>query len=113
MNIRLIRALFLAILTALSGTLIADDEREENPESSNSELDVEESARCVNSRTIKRTSVIDDRNIVFYMRGSRIYINVLPRECRGLSHQRRFSYTTVTRSLCNSDSIRILRETGF
>ena len=38
MNIRLIRALFLAILTALSGTLIADDEREENPESSNSEL---------------------------------------------------------------------------
>ena len=113
MNIRLKKALFLAILTALSGTLIADDEREENLESNNSELDVEESARCVNSRTIKRTSVIDDRNIVFYMRGSTIYLNVLPRECRGLSHQRRFSYTTVTRSLCNSDSIRVLRETGF
>ena len=113
MNNRWKRVFFLAILTSLPAALIADDEADEKLESSKSELDVEESERCVNSRTIKRTAVLDDRNIVFYMRGSKIYINVLPRECRGLSHQRRFSYTTVTRSLCNSDSIRILRGTGY
>jgi hypothetical protein len=113
MNIRWKQAFFLAILTSLPAMSIADEEPDENLENNRSELDVEESARCVNSRTIKRTSVIDDRNIVFYMRGSKVYINVLPRECRGLSHQRRFSYTTVTRSLCSSDSIRVLRETGY
>ena len=99
----LLLALILLPLTAAPLSLA--DEIEDDDEYSEAE-------RCINSRTIKSTTVIDDRNIVFYMRGSKIYRNILPRPCRGLSTQRRFSYTTVTRSLCDSDSIRILRETG-
>lgn len=68
--------------------------------------------RCINSRAIRRTDVIDDVNIVFYMRGSKIYLNTLPSACKGLSHERRFTYETFARSLCVLDKIKVLMDSG-
>ncbi len=70
------------------------------------------SKRCLNARSIRRTDVIDDNHVVFEIQGRRLFLNVLPKSCTGLSQNRRFSYEISTRSLCAHDKIRILREAG-
>jgi len=85
-------------------TLFADETSED--------IDDKDARRCINVRTLKRTEVIDDNHILFYMSGNTVYINRLPRACTGLSRERRFSYTTSSRSLCSFDSIRVLSDLG-
>ena len=80
---------------------------------SRGEANDEESKRCVNSRTIKRTGIVSDNHIVFYLRGGKIYLNTLPRTCTGLSRERRFAYETHTSSLCEFDLINVLLDSGF
>ena len=76
-------------------------------------VDDGETIRCINSRTIRSTDVINDSNVVFHMQGRKIYLNTLPRSCRGLSRERRFSFVTHTRSLCESDRISVLKDSGL
>ena len=47
---------------------------------------------CVSLSRVSRTKVIDDNTILFYMRGRRIYRNILDRECPGLEREGRFTY---------------------
>ena len=77
------------------------------------EVEDEEARRCIQARTIRQTHVLDDLNIFFYMRGKAIYHNILPRQCKGLSRDRRFSYTSSVNRLCYLDSIRILHDSGW
>jgi hypothetical protein len=78
------------------------------------DVDVEDdnTEKCINARILKRTDVVDDQHILFYMPGSKVYLNILPSLCKGLSRERRFSYTTLNRSLCRFDSIRVLSDFG-
>ena len=69
--------------------------------------------RCINSRFIRSTTVENDRNIVFFMRGKKIYLNTLPRPCRGLSREGRFSYVSYMNNLCRSDRINVMYDSGF
>ena len=71
-----------------------------------------ESVRCVSLTRIARTEVIDDRHIAFYLRGGDILVNRLPRECRSLARENRFSYRTSTGQLCSIDSITVLSNFG-
>jgi hypothetical protein len=91
---------------ALSGAIPAvaqDDEPE-----------IKEDVRnCINLRTLRRTDVIDDRTVLFYMRGRTVYLNMLPRQCGGLAREGRFSYTTSIGSLCSQDSIRVLYGSAY
>lgn len=68
--------------------------------------------RCINTRTIRTTKVMDDLNLLFYTRGKTVYLNRLPRQCHGLSREQRFSYRTTSGNLCNLDMIRILYRSG-
>ncbi len=70
------------------------------------------SERCVNLAALDSTEIIDDRNILFYMRGDQIYRNVLPRRCFGLQRNDAFSYRTNARQLCNVDTITVLQPFG-
>lgn len=97
----------LALLLAFPALLLADDEREQD------EIDREEGIRCIQTRSIRSTDVLNDSNIVFRMQGNRYYHNTLPRRCNGLSRERRFSYTTHSQSLCANDLITILSDSGF
>ncbi len=56
---------------------------------------------------------MDDLNILFYTTGKKIYRNILPRQCNGLARSGRFSYTTLSGSLCNFDTIRIMDDYGM
>lgn len=72
----------------------------------------QQSKRCINSRTIRRTDVVNDDIVIFHVQGGRIYLNVLARTCKGLSREGRFSYVTHTRSICAYDQINVLKESG-
>ena len=88
----------LAFLLALlvPGPSLADEEEEDN------------TLTCLTVNRIRNTKVVDDLRILFYMRGKSDYVNILPRQCRGLSREGRFSYRVSANALCQQDSIRIL-----
>lgn len=64
-----------------------------------------EAKRCINTGAILRTRVIDDGNVVFIMRGKKMYLNTLRRPCSGLARHGSFYYATQTRSLCEFERI--------
>ena len=68
---------------------------------------------CIRLRTVRRTEVIDDLNILFHMRGSTVYHNILPRLCKGLAREDRFSYKSSVGQLCRQDMIRVLYNDPF
>ncbi len=68
---------------------------------------------CISLRSVRRTEVIDDLNILFHMRGRTVYHNILPRACSSLARQDRFSYTTTIGQLCRQDLIRVLYNDTF
>lgn len=69
--------------------------------------------RCVDTRRISRTEVIDEHNILFYMRGGVIYRNYLPHKCSALAREETFMYRTSISRLCDIDIITILYDHGF
>lgn len=94
--------LALIVLVTAATTSTAADEEDA----------AEESKRCINARSIRGADVIDDNHVVFRVQGRRLYLNALPKSCKGLSRDRRFTYETYTRSLCEQDMIRVLKEAG-
>ncbi len=73
----------------------------------------ENTVECVPLRSIRRTEVLDDRNVLFYMRGTTVYHNILSRACGGLAREDRFSYETSMGRLCRMDYISVLYNDGF
>ena len=75
--------------------------------------DVDEGGeRCINSRRIANTQIIDKQNILFHMRDRTIYHNELPRSCPGLRRGRTISYRTSFSRLCSYDVITLLDDFG-
>ena len=72
------------------------------------EVKDDDARRCISTRTLKKTAVVDDLNILFFKVGKTIYHNILPRQCTGLSRNRMFSYSTLSGSLCEFDTIQVL-----
>jgi hypothetical protein len=95
----------LAFFCALPGTpanTIADEEV----------VDDDGGVRCIDTRRISSTTVADNQNIIFYMRGGEIYRNTLPRACPSLAREERFSYRTTISRLCDLDTITVLYSMG-
>ena len=72
------------------------------------EVEDESVRKCINTRQIRSTEVVDDRNILFYTSGKTVYHNILPRQCHGLARSGSFSYRIATGRLCNVDTIKVL-----
>ena|SRR5688572_13501698 len=68
--------------------------------------------KCVVISRIDQTDAIDDQNIIFRMRGDRVYRNTLPRKCPGLARENRIAYETVASRLCSIDTITVLEDLG-
>jgi hypothetical protein len=67
---------------------------------------------CVVTQTIDKTDAVDDQNILFYMRGNKVYRNHLPRKCPGLERENRIGYETHSSRLCAIDTITVLEDFG-
>jgi len=71
-----------------------------------------EPQRCINVSRIKETHIVDDNNVLFYMRGNDVYLNELRWACRGLKRERQFSYSVRANRLCGTDTISVLQSFG-
>ncbi len=85
--------------------LIAEDE-------STSSAKPEGAENCVSLQSIRKTRIVDDQTIIFYMRGGDVFVNSLPRRCPGLKRAGAYSYATSLSRLCNTDIIRVLETFG-
>ena len=98
-----ISKLMAVLLVAPLTTAATGQENEE-------EVIDDETRACISVRQIRRTDVIDDQNILFYMRGGTVYHNMLLRRCTILKRQKTFMYETSTGGLCRMDHIRVLTD---
>lgn len=68
---------------------------------------------CITVSRIDRTEVIDDRTVIFHMRGrDAAYRNYLPRRCPNLARNNRFMYEVRGSQLCDIDTITVLEQFG-
>lgn len=65
----------------------------------------EDALRCIPTRNLTSTAVIDDRNVVFFMIGEPIYHNVLADNCIGLTKRGFFTYDVKLGNLCRGEKI--------
>jgi hypothetical protein len=102
MTKRIFMLIAMACLLNLSVAVsaMADDAKDDN------------SRNCIQTRTLKSTAVVDDRNVLFIKKGNSVYHNRLPKECKGLSDTMMFSYATTAGSLCSLDVIRVVDRMG-
>ncbi len=91
---------------AMSGAAAAGDDT-----AAIDEID-REPVRCITASRIDRTEIVDERTVVFYMRGNQIYRNQLTQNCPRLLREKRFSYEVRTSQLCNVDFITVLEYWG-
>ena len=68
---------------------------------------------CVQTQSIRRTEIVDDQTIIFFMRGKNsAYRNYLPKKCPGLKRWDRFGYQVTAGRLCSIDLITVLERSG-
>ena len=68
-------------------------------------------AACVYRSNIDHTRILDDRNILFFMRDHSIYQNVLKDPCYGLKITKRFAYGEASmHRLCMGNLIAVLED---
>jgi hypothetical protein len=72
-----------------------------------------ETLNCVDLMRIDHTQVVDEQNILFYMRNGSVYLNRLSHRAPGLDRNRPFMYRTSIGRLCNHDTITVLETWGF
>ncbi len=69
---------------------------------------------CLYMGDVRRTAILDDNNILFYMRNGTIYQNHLRNTCFMLRSANRFTYgSSALRRLCVGDLIQVLPESSF
>ena len=71
-----------------------------------------EGERCISTRNIRHTDILNERTILFRMRGGDYFVNYLRHDCPGLVREERFSYRTTGGRLCQVDLIRVIEQFG-
>jgi len=65
---------------------------------------------CVLVSSIDETDAVDDQNLIFRMRGDKVFRNHLPRKCPGLERENRIAYEARNSRLCSIDTITVLEQ---
>ena len=67
---------------------------------------------CVRHSNLKRTKILDDRNILFVMRNGEIYHNPLPHECPSVRRNSLLNYQIANGQLCEGSTFTVLWQVG-
>jgi hypothetical protein len=103
------RLTIFVLLAAMAFGAAAQDGNEEPSERAEFLDRYSETENCIRTQSIRRTQVIDDSTIAFFMRSRGLaYVNVLPRRCPQLARNDRFAYEARGSRLCSTDSITVL-----
>jgi hypothetical protein len=111
MNYRKIHAraaAYAVLLTAFCGGVA----NAQDGEQANDDGEAGIAKMCLDNPTIKRTRILNDRNIVFITRDDRIYNNQLPRQCPSLRRNSLVNYAIAHRQLCAGGQFQVLWQTG-
>ncbi len=103
--------LTLASLTLAMTAAAQDDAADTDAAATADDID-REGERCISVSRLRSTYVVDDRTVLFYMRGGDIYRNVLRYDCPRLKRENRFSYRVIANRLCNVDTITVIESFG-
>lgn len=69
---------------------------------------------CIKADEVDHTKVLNDRQILFYMRGKQVWLNTLQARCSTLPIQDGFAMAANYSEFCaNAQSIRVLRTGQF
>ncbi|MDA9050158.1 DUF6491 family protein [Pseudomonadales bacterium] len=102
------RSLLAALVCAPLTTVIAANDAQDQVQ----QQALPAAKRCVSLMRVDRTDVVDDENILFYMKGGEVYVNRLPRRCLGLNSRQAFMYRASAGQLCDVDIISVLESLG-
>ena len=69
--------------------------------------------QCLDHPTIRRTEVLNDRNIVFVTKNDGIYNSQLPRQCPSLRRNSLVNYAIANRQVCAGGQFQVLMQTGL
>ena len=100
-----------AICAALLAAVLAAPGAAQRVEEADAPDAVEGPRACLSHPTIRRTKILDDRNIVFFTREA-IYANQLPKACPGLRRNSLVNYAVANSRQCAGDLFQVLWETG-
>lgn len=95
------RTLMLVPILALSLPMQAEQTQ---PESEAAETP---GPRCLQISRIRQTKVVDDKTIIFQMRGGVDYENRMANRCPGLRAYRSFGYAPTANNVCDLDTITV------
>ena len=98
MYVRISAILLSLVALAWAGESTAQDEGADEGVSG-------KTRNCVNTRRIRRTYIVDDRNLLFYLGTRTVLLNVMENQCAGLKREGRFSWNTNSGVLCKGDGI--------
>lgn len=68
---------------------------------------------CLNQHSIKRTKVLNDRNILFVDQDGQNYVNQLLRQCPSMRRNSLLNYPIANSRLCAGNSFVLLMELGM
>jgi hypothetical protein len=68
------------------------------------------SSQCLQSYDVDHTQVLNDHQILFFMRGKKIWLNTLQARCLSLPNQGGFVWSSYLPEFCpNAETIRVVR----
>ncbi len=68
--------------------------------------------KCLSLRNVDTSRAIDDYNILFFMKGKKVYLNTLKHRCSRLGSEGTFSYNVSHFQLCDYDVISVFDAHG-
>lgn len=107
-----ILSLTVVLLVVSSGQLFASTDEPLEDIATEIDISLDNTEDCIGIRSIKKTKILTNQRILFYVSGKKIYQSNLPKRCPGLRHNSIISYTLNSSRLCHQDSITVLRDNG-
>lgn len=99
---------YLKVFVLLSTFLFSSNVSWAQEEAEKDSKEVPGIKRCLSLVSIKDTRILDDKNIIYYGMGKKIYRNHLPRRCPGLRPSSTYLHKPILGQVCSLDFITVI-----
>jgi len=76
-------------------------------------IDYSNAEKCLRSELIERTEVLNERYILFHLRGKETWLAQFPNRCPGLSPNAKLIFEKDSPRICEWDSVRVAYDNGI
>ena len=97
------------VVAALLIVVPASAQEDEASVEANGEASADNGTRtCLSTRRIRHTRIVDDRNVLYFLSGRTVFLNVLRKSCQGLKQVGSFAYASNNGQVCKDDGIALI-----